>query len=82
MSGRPRGKLRQEFWVSCGGCGIEKCTGECTSSAAWSTMTSVGWKYTRAAGWLCPGCEVPVPAKYKASRDRLATEVDSKGRND
>lgn len=69
-----RGRLRSEWWMSCGACGCEKCTAQGDKSDAIDTMRSIGWSQSKSHGWVCPAClpDVLVPKKYRASRKRLA----------
>lgn len=52
--GRLPGKIRPEYWISCGECGDEVClaTGRDPATHA----RSRGWRLTRASGWVCPTC--------------------------
>lgn len=77
-----RGRLTPgEWWMSCGSCGNERCSGEKRKSAAIDTMRAVGWSQSKSHGWVCPSClpGVLVPQKYRKSRAMLAKSKIEEG---
>jgi hypothetical protein len=53
---RPRGRMRPEYWVTCGLCSVEKCCCESTKEKSAITIQSQGWEWSTSHGWICPDC--------------------------
>lgn len=54
-----KGKIRPEYFVTCGGpCGGERCCSEHNRKRVVAVIRSWGWIKTTSKGWICPACQV------------------------
>jgi hypothetical protein len=51
-----RGRLRIDYYVTCGLCGDHAVGLENTATKATKNAKALGWSYTRANGWVCLRC--------------------------
>lgn len=53
-----RGRIMREYWVLCGKCAASEALADIRGGKTpTSNAKQLGWKDTRAHGWLCPACQ-------------------------
>lgn len=54
-----RGRIQADTWINCGRCDYGMGWSDTGAREAARLAREDGWRYTRADGWVCPGCLNP-----------------------
>lgn len=75
---KPRGRIMREYWVGCGLCYEHEALADLRSMTPIENAKQLGWKYTKARGWVCPVCQGKAPAHPRGLGVRAAPRPASR----